>query len=239
MEFSFKDILRIIKKNIIFIVVISLVCAMGSFVVTKYVVKKTYTSSVKFHVNTVKGSTAHEDLNSYNYAEKLVATYIQMLDTSKFFNAVSDELNNEYSPEALKSMIKLTAVQDTEIFKADISNENPNEVKRIGDAVAVAAPSTIKYLLEESAELDIVDEAQVPKSPASPNVTKNVLLFFFAGLVISFIIAFVRDYFDIKIKYDQEMTTIINLPVLAAIPEFSFDDLPKSSKSKKSNRQKG
>ncbi len=229
MEFSFKDVLRIIKKNIIIIIVLSMVCALGSFVVTKYVVKKTYTSTVKFHVNTSnKGSSANEDLNSYNYAEKLVATYIQMLNTNRFFNAVSDELNNEYSPEALKNMISLSPVQDTEIFQADISNENPGEVKRIGDAVAKTAPDTIKQLLEKSAQLDIVDEAQIPKYPTSPNVTKNVLIMFFAGLIVALIISFARDYFDIKIKYDQNMTTIAKLPILAAIPEFSFDDIAKT-----------
>ena len=34
--------------------------------------------------------------------------------------------------------------------------------------------------------------------------------------------AFVRDYFDVKIKYDDDMTTINSIPVLAAIPDFEY-----------------
>lgn len=225
MEFSFKDILRIIKKNIIFIIVVSLVCAAGSFVVTKFVVKKTYTATVKLHVNTNNGSLSiNEDLISYNYAEKLVTTYINMLDTNRFFSAVSDALDNDYSASELKSMVKFTGVEDTELFKADIVSEDPKEAKRIADAVADTAPATIEQLLQKSAKLDIVDEAQVPKAPTSPNVAKNTLIFFVAGLVCSLIIAFIRDYFDVKVKYDSDMTTICDLPILAAIPEFEFSD---------------
>ena len=42
------------------------------------------------------------------------------------------------------------------------------------------------------------------------------------GLVISLFIAFIRDYFDVKIKYDDDMTTINDIPVLAAIPDFEY-----------------
>lgn len=60
----------------------------------------------------------------------------------------------------------------------------------------------------------------MPKEPTSPNVSKNVIIAFLIGLVASLIFAFVRDYFDVKIKYDEEMTTLANLPILAAIPDF-------------------
>ena len=71
MEFSFKDILRIIKKNIIFIVVVSLVCAAGSFVVTKFVVKKTYTATVKLHVNTNNGSLSINEIGRASCRERV------------------------------------------------------------------------------------------------------------------------------------------------------------------------
>ena len=52
MEITFKDITRIIKKNIVFIAVLSLLCAAASYFVTTFLVQKTYTSTVKLYVET-------------------------------------------------------------------------------------------------------------------------------------------------------------------------------------------
>ncbi len=223
MEISFKDILRIIKKNIIFVIIISLVFAVCSFFATSFFIQKTYTSSVKLYVSAnYQDTNANDDLVTYNYTSKLVATYIQMLDTNKFYTAVSKQLNEKYTPSALKSMITFTSVENTEVFMCSVVSTDPTEAKSIADAVAEVAPKTISELLVNNYQLKIVDEATIPKTPTSPNVTRNVLFAFLAGFVISLVFAFVRDYFDVKIKYDEEMTVICGVPVLSAIPDFEY-----------------
>lgn len=234
MEISFKDILRIIKKNLIFILIVSLIFAVCSFFVTKFFIKKTYTSTVKLYVSAnYNGTSGNEDLSLYSYTSKLVATYIQMLDTNSFYTSVSKELDEKYTSSELQSMIKFTGVDDTEVFKADVVSDSPTAAKSIADAVAKVAPDTISSILKNNSQLKIVDEATIPKNPTSPNVARNVLFAFLAGLVISLVIAFVRDYFDVKIKYNEEMTTIYNVPVLAAIPDFEY--FANNLKSKQKN----
>lgn len=224
MEISFKDILRIIKKNLIFIIIASLLFSVCSFFVTKFFIKKSYTATVKLYVSTdyKNSNSGYDDLSAYNYSSKLVATYIELLDTNNFYEAVSKNLNNKYTATELKSKVKFTGVEDTEVFKADVISDSPAEAKNIADAVAKTAPGTISALLSNNAKLNIVDEATTPQNPTSPNVTKNVIIALCIGLVISLIIAFVRDYFDVKIKYDDDMTAINNIPVLAAIPDFEY-----------------
>lgn len=223
MEISFKDILRIIKKNLIFILIVSLIFAVCSFFVTKFFIKKTYTSTVKLYVSAnYNGSSGNEDLSLYSYTSKLVATYIQMLDTNSFYTSVSKALDEKYTASELQAMIKFTGVDDTEVFKADVISDSPTAAKSIADAVAKVAPVTISSILKNNSQLKIVDEATIPKNPTSPNVLKNVLLALLAGLVISLAIAFIRDYFDVKIKYNEEMTTLCKVPVLAAIPDFEY-----------------
>jgi capsular polysaccharide biosynthesis protein len=222
MELSFKDILRIIKKNIIYIIVVSLVAACGAFFVTKCFITKTYTSTVKLYVEaTYDTVTSYDNLQSYNYAEKLVSTYMQMLDTNKFYTAVSNELDGKYTSAQLSGMVVFSPIEDTEVFEADVTSSNPAEAKKIAEAVAKIAPITI-LSLNDDAQLKIVDEPTLPTTPTSPNTTKNVLIAFFAGMLIALIIAFLRDFFDVKIKYNEEMTTICGLPILAAVPDFSY-----------------
>lgn len=222
MEISFKDITRIIKKNIVFIIVVSFLFATISFFVTTFFIQKTYTSNLKLYVETnYKTSSISEDYQSVNYAKNLVLTYIELLDSNTFYSQVSKALNEKYTATQLKSMITFESIENTEVFKAIIVSSNPYEAKNIGDAIAKTAPDTIADV-KDNAKLKIVDEATVPKEPTSPNVTKNVLIAFLAGLIISLIISFVRDFLDVKIKYNEEMTTILNLPILAAIPDFEY-----------------
>lgn len=232
MEITFKDILRIIKKNLVFIIVVSVLSGLISLFITMMFVPKTYTTSVKLYVNIDRvGKTSMEDLQNVNYAQKMVATYIQLLDTNSFYTSVAENLNNDYSAAKLKNMVSFTEVEDTEVFKATVNYTSPTEVKRIANAVADVAPVTIQELLSNNAQLKIVDEAQTPNAPSSPNVSRNVIIAFAAALVLTLLISFLRDYFDVKIKYDEDMTVICGMPVLAAVPEFKTQEKTKANKS--------
>ena len=144
MEITFKDITRIIKKNIVFIAVLSLLCAAASYFVTTFLAQKTYTSTVKLYVETnYKSQSAYDDYQSINYAKNLVLTYIELLDSNSFYNSVSKELNEKYTASQLKSMIKFESIEDTEVFKALVNSGSPSESKNIGNAIAKIAPDTI------------------------------------------------------------------------------------------------
>lgn len=223
MEISFKDILRIIKKNLALIIVVSLLFASASFFVTTLFVKKTYTSSVKLYVSAnYTDNNANEDLSTYNYTSKLVTTYIEMLDTNKFYTSVSEQLNGKYTPSQLANAITFTNVENTEIFMAKVVFGDPSEAKNIADAVADVAPDTISELLVNNYQLKIVDEATVPKQPTSPNVLKNVLFAFLGGLAVTFVIAFTKECFDVKVKYDDDTSMICGMPILSVIPDFEY-----------------
>lgn len=223
MEISFKDIMRIIKKNLVLIIVVSLLFATASYFVTTLFVKKTYTSSVKLYVSAnYMDNNANEDLSTYNYTSKLVTTYIEMLDTNKFYNAVSEQLDGKYTPSQLANAITFTSVENTEVFMAKVVFGDPSEAKNIADAVSIVAPETISQLLVNNYQLKIVDEATVPKQPTSPNVLKNVLFAFLGGLALTLVIAFAKDCFDIKVKYDDEMSMICDVPILSVIPDFEY-----------------
>lgn len=221
MEVSFKDILNIIKKNAVLIAVVSIIFAVISFAVTSFVIPKEYTSRVKLYVETTADTTKsnYNALNSANYAKSVVPTYIEMLETTKFYTQVATALNDTYTPSELSKKITFKTIEDTEVFEAVVVDENPTEAKVIADAVAMVAPETLSEF-NDDAHLKVVDDATLPKAPSSPNVLKNVLIAFAAGLILTLVFTFAKELLDNKIKYTSEMTEISGVPVLAAIPDF-------------------
>lgn len=223
--FSPRIIIDVIRKNLIFIIITTLVFSLGAFFITKFVIPKKYTSSVSLYVET-KGESS-ESVNSassllsmHNYAQKLVATYIRMLDTGNCYQQLSEALGAKYTPAQLDAMISFKDDGATEVFDVYVVSGTPEEAKMVADVFAEIAPQIISDL-NSNATLKIADSAQQPKSPSSPNTVKNVVIALVAGLVLSLIVSFVRYLIDKKIKYDEEMSEICGLPVLAAIPDFN------------------
>ena len=185
-----------------------MVFSLGSFFVTNFLVTKHYTSTISLYVETVdlqpdSQNSAIYSLNMQNYALKLVNTYIRMLDTNTFYTKLATELNDKYTPDELSKMISYKSDETTEVF----------------DVSAEVAPETISNL-KSNAKLKVCDEAQLPTKPSSPSLSRNVIIAFAIGLLLALVVSFIRHFLDKKIKYDDEMTTILDIPVLAAIPSF-------------------
>lgn len=221
---SFKDILGVLRKNLIFIIITCLVFSLGSFFVTNFLVTKHYTSTISLYVETVdlqpdSQNSAIYSLNMQNYALKLVNTYIRMLDTNTFYTKLATELNDKYTPDELSKMISYKSDETTEVFDVSVVSESPTESKVIADTIAEVAPETISNL-KSNAKLKVCDEAQLPTKPSSPSLSRNVIIAFAIGLLLALAVSFIRHFLDKKIKYDDEMTTILDIPVLAAIPSF-------------------
>ncbi len=230
---SLTDIWNIIKRNAAFIIVITLICAVGSFFITRYFIPKSYTSSIQLYVDT---STDSENKTNYNilseqtYAQNLVNTYIKMLNTNTFYTELSEHINNKYTAKQLSEMISFSSDEKTEIFDAKVTSSSPNDSKLIADAVGEIAPEAISRL-KSKATLKIVDYAQLPTVPSSPSEKKNVIIALIAGLVISVGISLLRAFLDKKMRYNEDLTMIGDIPILAAIPK--FDAVNESNGKKK------
>lgn len=230
---SLSDIWNIIKRNAAFIIVVTLICAIGSFFITRYFIPKSYTSSIQLYVDT---SNDNENQNSYNvlseqtYAQNLVATYIKMLNTNTFYSELSEHINNKYTAKQLSEMVYFSSDEKTEIFDAKVTTSSPNDSKLIADAVGEIALEAISRL-KSKATLKIVDYAQLPTAPSSPSEKKNVIIALIAGLVITVGISLLRAVLDKKMRYNEDMTMIGDIPILAAIPK--FDAVNESNGKKK------
>ncbi|MFN8435989.1 MAG: GNVR domain-containing protein, partial [Cytophagales bacterium] len=103
----------------------------------------------------------------------------------------SRELNNIMRQQQIKQSLYLYLMQKRE---------------EIGISLAVAAPNA-----------KIVDYAKGSKSPVSPNKMFILLAAFAAGIVIPFLVIFVKDLLDTKIKNRQDIESKTNIPFLGDI----------------------
>lgn len=223
-EITLKDLLKIFRQGFWHIIITAVVAAVIAYGYTNIFISKTYTSEVKFYVditNITEGVSA--ELSARSLASQLVNTYLEMLDTNSFYDTVSDDLDNKYSASQLSKMISFhyDEAKKTELFNAKIKANSATESKIIADSVADIAPRIISEIRNDSAELKIVDNPQIPDKPSSPNVMKNTLFAFVGGLAVALIYVFLREALNNKIKYTSDLRELNNISVLSAIPDFT------------------
>lgn len=233
-EISLQQLVSIIRKNIIIVLACTFICGIGTFTVSKFIVPKTYVSTVKLYVstpNTSKNSTT--DINALNYAQKVVNTYIEMLQTNNFYQKVLEKSQISMNLVDFKKMIQFSTLNNTEVFQVKISSRDPKEAKKIADAITNLAPATISQL-QEDASLKVVDPADLPDKPSAPNTLSSTIIGFLFGFALSVIFFLVKEMWDVRIKCEEDITQNYSIPVLASIPaftkEFGKKDLKKEKK---------
>jgi polysaccharide biosynthesis transport protein len=79
-----------------------------------------------------------------------------------------------------------------------------------------------------SADIDIIDRAQVPSTPVSPNVQVVIVLALVFGVIGGIGLAFVLETLDDTVRTSDEVESISSLPSLGSIPSFA----PRGSRNK-------
>lgn len=69
-----------------------------------------------------------------------------------------------------------------------------------------------------TSNIRVVDAAEVPRSPSTPNTRNNLLIALFGGATLAIGLAFFFEYLDNRIKSPDEMKQYLGLPFLGMLP---------------------
>lgn len=75
-----------------------------------------------------------------------------------------------------------------------------------------------------NSNLSIIDAAQTPSSPSSPNLLRNLLLAMIVGMAVCAALVFLRDQFDDAIRVPEDVDQKVGLPLLGVVPTSGIED---------------
>ena len=148
---------------------------------------------------------------------KLVATYSELVTSNDVVRQVIANTGIDISEEALKSSIEVSSVEDTDVIKISVTNQNPTYATKLTN-------ETAKAFMEKVAEIyninnvHVVDEAEEPQSPSNVNHLKDVIIFTFIGVVVAVAYVLIANMLDNTIKTREEVERLFKIPVIAEIP---------------------
>lgn len=215
-EINLSEVYSYFKTKILWILLaVVLIIALGNVftLLTRTPLYQSNTTIVLVGENKSGYSQTESQLN-----QNLIGTYSQIIKSRKVLNQVIENLDLKLTTTDLAQSITTSSVEDTEIIQITVNNPKAKDAKKITDELAEVFAKEIKdiYHLEN---VEIIDKAEIAKTPYNVNYLKDNVIYLVVGLVLSFGVVFVMYYFDTSIKSSDIVEEKLGLTVIGIVPK--------------------
>lgn len=206
------------------IVLVAAICGCAAFCYTKLCITPMYRASIIMYVNSTSTSDDRVSISQgeLNTAKSLVETYAVILKTHAVLDDVIKEANLTCSFSALSNAISASSINKTEVFRVNVVNKDPQQAALIANAIAEILPEKLPSIVEGSSAR-VLNMADVPGGPISPNAAKNTMVAFIVGFAAACAVAVVLELMDDKIHDFDYLVQAYEIPILAVIPNVLAD----------------
>lgn len=211
--------LKTLWKRKFSIVLVALVFAIAAFGYSAFLAKKEYQSTSRIYVvsrqNQDNNALTNSDLQAGSY---LVKDYREIILSQNVLSQAIEELKLDLTPAELSKKISVSVPTDTRILSITAKDGDPKEAARIANGLRNVAAEKITSVTKVS-DVTTLDEAEVPQSPSSPNIKRNVLLGFVAGAGLMVVLLVVVEVLDDRVKRPEDVEELMGLPLLGVVPD--------------------
>ncbi|HOJ11047.1 MAG TPA: Wzz/FepE/Etk N-terminal domain-containing protein [Clostridiales bacterium] len=219
MVLDFKLFLEVIRKRILMIMLLPIISAGLSILISFYFIEPKYESSATFYlINKKSGYAFPGEYGEMLLNRQLIRDYTKILKSKSNMESIINKYKLEkYTPAELAKRISISFTDDTNVIEIKAYSEFPELAKVIADA---AYNIFVQNLAEftEVFDVKLVDDAELPEKPSNSNVLVNTAIAFLAGVLISVSMAVFLEYIDHTIKTREDVETYLGLTVLGRIP---------------------
>lgn len=215
-EIDLIEMLHALKKRALIIVAVMLVGAVFAGVYTKMLITPVYRATSTMLVLTKE--TTLTSLADLQLGSQLTKDYSMLITSRTVLQEVIDNLGLNMSYGALESSVSINNPSDTRILEISVVNSDPELAKELADELADVASGYIGDKMEVVPP-KIIEEAEVPQGPISPNMNKNVMMGALAGLVLAMGVVILISFMDDSIKSEDDIENYLGMSTLASIPD--------------------
>ena len=215
------DVLSLIKtvwKRKFIILLTALVAAVLALGYSLFIAKPSYQSTTRIYVvnrqQTDNNTLTNQDLQAGSY---LVKDYKEIILSQDVLSTVISELKLPETTAELSKSVSVSVPTDTRIVSITVKNSDPNQASRIANTLREVAAEKIIAVTKVS-DVTTLEEAEVPKSPSSPNIRRNVILGFLAGAMVMIVIVLIVEILDDRVKKPEDIEDVMGATLLGVIP---------------------
>ncbi|PLT31776.1 YveK family protein [Peribacillus deserti] len=227
---SLKELFGVIRKRMGLIVLITLAAVLVSALISYFVLTPVYQASTQLLVNQKESKQTVYNPNEIQTNLQLVNTYNEIIKSPVILDKVREELDLSISTGVLTSKITVSNANESQVLNLSVQDTDPYQAADIANKTAEVFQRDIKSIMNVD-NVTILSKATVGDkvSPIKPKPLLNIAIALVIGLMAGVGLAFLFEYLDNTIKNEQDIETLLDLPVLGSIANI---EEPKESKGK-------
>ncbi|MEH7367335.1 YveK family protein [Priestia megaterium] len=223
---SIKELFQTLKKRIWLIALITISAAIISAVISFFVLTPVYETKTQILVNQAKS-----DQQLYNATEvqtniQLINTYNVIIKSPAILDKVKDQLNLDRSVDALNNQISVSNATDSQVVEIVVKDTSPHVAAQIANKTAEVFQTQISKIMKVD-NVSILSKAEVKDNiaPVKPQPLLNIVAAIVIGLMVGTGLAFLLEYLDNTIKTEQDIESILEIPIMGVIT--NIKEVPK------------
>lgn len=216
-EINLEELFKFFISKIKFIIAAIFACLVLGFIYISFILTPMYHSSTTLIlVGNNDNQNSITTQNDINLNKNLVSTYSEIVKSRTVLQQVIDKLKLDEDTIELSKRISVSSVENTEIIKIQVSDENNKRAKEIATTTADVFMKEVKNIYNLT-NVSVIDKASLEENPYNINMVKQLLIAGAIGFVLSSGIVFLIFYFDTTIKSSKDIEEKLGLPVIGNI----------------------
>lgn len=214
-----RELLFMLKQNLWIISIIGILVSLAAFLYTGYFITPEYKSTTKLYIlpkttTTLSGEITNSDLTA---ASQLTQDYIELIKSQALLDRVISTLCLELTADELSNDITATTASDTRILTINVCHKNPETARDLANELKdQLSVELISVMNVES--VNTVEEANLPTSPAAPNIFKNAVYGFLIGILSTSVVIIYKSLYNNSIKSPGDVEEKLDITLLAVLP---------------------
>lgn len=222
-QLTVQDFVRILRNQWILICGILAVVVLG---VLAYSLRTTplYQASTLLFVSTSTDEGNTQTNDGGLFAQRRVVSYIKLLTGKALAERTIDRLGLDMTAAQLQQEVQASSPADTVLIDVTVTDPSPARARDIANglsqefAVMAAGLETPPFGFEPNARVIIQQRAELPSSPVTPKLSRNLTIAAVMSLVGATALAVVRDRLDAVIRRPDGIEKVTGVGTIAEIP---------------------
>lgn len=225
-EINLRELYIVLKRNLLKIILVTVLFAgiVGSY--TKYFITPTYSSTAELYI---VSSEDGQQLYNLTVGDQLAQDYIRLVTTKTVLQTVIDDLDLDMDYHELQSKVIVENPEETRFMTITVTDSDPKQARDLAQRVAVVTSRMVSNTMDVPAPT-IVDAAEEPETPDSPNVSLNAIVGGFIGLVLAISVIIFKVVLNDTINDEDDIERYLGINMLAKLPS---EHLKRNRKTKK------
>lgn len=213
---TFLDVIELLRKRLKIIIAVPVACALVAMLYAFLILPDTYTATTSVYVLTTNMVGESGDVGAELSASQMVTNDVATIMRSD--RVTQDTLRALNMTSLDRYSIKVANENTTRVINLFVSGPDAEQTALIANTVAEKTSAVAQEVMSIQS-VNVIDAAETPVYPSGPNRKLYVIIAFIIGLVAAIAAVIVMDMADTRVKSEDELQNLLNVPIIGKFPE--------------------